>query len=69
MGVDFQIKKPNYQMAVAWIGTFDEPDSGDGLEQIAEYRTCYMVADLFGVDRQKLGADVYNFRAKKGLVK
>lgn len=54
------MKRPGYRAAIEWIAEMDSPsDDGHNDPQIvSELVTACMVADIFGVDRLKVGRDV-----------
>jgi hypothetical protein len=51
------MRRPTYRDGVEWVAFNDEP--GDlAVEDVAGYLSTILVADLFGVDRRKVAADV-----------
>lgn len=63
------MKRAGYREAIAWIALNDDPGSPDSLEPdvVAAYVSSCLVADLFGVERERVGRDVVRFRKESEL--
>lgn len=59
------MKRPSYRDAVAWVADNDDSETLD-VETVRSYVTVALVADLFGVEQEKVAADVVKFREKHG---
>jgi hypothetical protein len=59
-----RMRRPSYRDAVAWIGENDDGGTVDP-EVVHSYLTVGFVADMFGVDQEKVAADVVEYRQKK----
>jgi hypothetical protein len=57
------MKRASYREAVAWIAQNDEPEDGDA-DNVAGYISTTLVADIFGVDQERVGRDVVRYRVK-----
>lgn len=62
-----RMKRPTYRQAVAWIALNDSPVDDDALDVEAVHAQLVVgfVADLFGVEQEKVAADVVKYRQKK----
>jgi hypothetical protein len=58
------MKRPSYHDACYWIAVNDNPGNGDGLEEVTGYITVAMLADIWGLDTEKVGRDVYGTRKR-----
>jgi len=63
------MKRASYREAVAWIALEDDAGSEDALdpEVVDGYVTTKLVADLFGVDSERVAADVVRYRLTEGI--
>ncbi len=61
------MKRASYREGVAWIAENDEPTE-DASEVIAYFVTSLLLADLFGVEPERVGRDVLRYRKKHKLV-
>jgi len=59
------MKRPSYRDAIAWVAENDDPSVTDP-ELVYGAVTVVFVADLFGVEQEKVAADVVKFREKHG---
>lgn len=59
------MKRASYRAAVAWIAANDEAGSDDRLEAVSSYVTTLLIADIFGVDEARVGADVLRIRDRQ----
>ena len=61
------MKRASYRAAIEWIALNDDAGSKDALipEVVSGYVSSVLVADLFGVEDSKVGADVVRFRQKQ----
>lgn len=61
-----RMKRPSYREAVAWVAENDSGGSADALEPtvVSELVTACLVADLFGVEPERVGQDVVKYRKK-----
>lgn len=59
-----RMKRPSYRDAIAWVAQNDDPAVTDP-ELVHAAVTVGFVADLFGVDQEKVAADVVKFREKR----
>jgi len=50
--------KQGYRYGVHWIAANDNAGTDDGPEEISFYVSTLLLADLFGKDPEKVGADV-----------
>ncbi len=57
------MKRASYREGVAWIGHNDEPDENDP-EIVQGLISVLLLADLFGVEPEKVAKDVLAFRKK-----
>jgi hypothetical protein len=60
------MKRPGYREAVRWIAANDEPTDLDAFN-VAGYLTTVLVADLFGVDAERVAGDVVKLREADDL--
>lgn len=60
------MKRASYREGIAWIAMNDDPDSSDAydLEQLSGLISVLLLADLFGVDPEKVAKDVIKHRRK-----
>ena len=58
------MKRPSYSEAIAWIGENDDPSTLDP-DLVRGIVTVGFVADLFGVEQDKVTADIVKYREKK----
>lgn len=58
-------RKPSYAEAVRWIAFNDNAGNGDSVYDVQGYVSTCLVADLFGVDQEKVGMDA--FLARNGV--
>lgn len=64
------MKRPSYRSAIEWIAANDETGSADAdrPEIVAELVTSCLVADIFEVERERVGRDVVQLRHELGLI-
>ena len=60
------MKRASYRVGVYWIAINDEPLDGDPAS-VAGYISTLLLADLFGVDPQRVAKDVLRQRQKEAL--
>lgn len=60
------MKRASYREAIAWIALNDDPGSSDAYDpkEVGRMISSHLVADLFGVDNEKVGKDIVRFRLK-----
>lgn len=58
------MNRPSYWAAVRWITDNDSPGDNDSIEWIAKYVTVLLVADLFGIEADKVATDIWAVRQK-----
>jgi len=56
------MKRPSYRAAVNFIALEDDPAAGPCAEEIRHYITTALVADMFGVDVERVAHDVASAR-------
>lgn len=61
------MKRPAYRDAVAFIALEDDPAAGPNADEIVDYITTALVADMFGVDVDRVARDVAKVRRKQGV--
>lgn len=66
------MKRPSYRQAIAWVAENDSPGDYDPKDECAvEFAgsivSAILVADLFGVDSEKVGRDIVAYRLKRGF--
>ena len=61
------MKRASYREAIAWIAMNDSAGDDDALDPKAagSLITSCLVADIFGIDQDKVGADVVKYRRKE----
>jgi hypothetical protein len=59
-----RLKRASYREAVAWIAMNDEAGADDSAEQCADYVTVQLIADIFQTTAERVGRDVFRYRAK-----
>jgi hypothetical protein len=66
-----RMKRPSYRDAIAWIGENDSAGDDSALdpEMVHSYVTVGFVADMFGVEQEKVAADVVKYRQRKAAKK
>jgi hypothetical protein len=64
-----RMKRASYRHAVEWIALNDSPADNDPVDQLRGLVTVCLVADLFGVDQDKVAADVFTFREKYASIR
>lgn len=47
---------------IMWIAMHDNAGNGDSAEEVAEYVTTSMLADMFNKDQHELGRKIYETR-------
>jgi len=64
------MRRASYRNAIDWIAEMDSAadDGADDRFTVSELVTSQLIADIFGVDPLKVGADVVRARKKKGIV-
>jgi len=60
------MKRPSYRAAVAWVAGNDDPGVVD-VETVRCMVTVGLVADLFGVEVERVAADVVKLRRRDAL--
>lgn len=58
------MKRPSYHEATYYIAANDNYGNGDELEQIAQYVSVVLVAELWGLDVMKVARDVSGTRGR-----
>lgn len=58
------MKRASYWAAVAWIADNDNPGDDEPIDAIAGYMTTLLVADLFGIEADKVATDIWAQRQK-----
>ena len=63
------MKRASYREAVAWIAYNDDPGSSDSrdAEAVRGMISVGLVADIFGVDSERVAADVVRIRVKENV--
>lgn len=63
-----RMRRPSYRESVAWIGENDSAGDDEALDPVwvVGLVTVGFVADMFGVEQEKVAADVVKYRKKKG---
>lgn len=58
------LKRASYREAIAWIALNDSAGDSDALDPVraSELVTAALVADLFGADESRVGADIVRYR-------
>lgn len=59
------MKRPAYRDAVAFIALEDDPAAGPNTDEIVGYITTALVADMFGVDVERVARDVAKVRRQE----
>jgi hypothetical protein len=62
-----RMKRANYRDAIAWIACNDDAGEPDALnlETVHGYISVCLIADLFGVERERVARDVVRYRNKE----
>lgn len=60
------MKRASYRQAVEWIALNDNTGGGERADEIASYVSTLLVADLFGVEPEKVGKDIERARVREG---
>lgn len=60
------MKRASYREAIAWVAANDSAGDEDALdpEKVSELVSACLVADIFGVSYEKVGADIVRYRKK-----
>jgi hypothetical protein len=60
------MKHASYRHAIAWIASNDSGGEDDALTPatVGYYVTSLLVADIFGVEPERVGADIVSYRKK-----
>ena len=58
------MKRPSYHEACYWIAANDNAGNGDSLEEVTDYITVAMLADIWGLNVEKVGRDVWGTRQR-----
>lgn len=58
------MKRPSYHEACHWIAVNDNAGNDDSLEEVTEYITVAMLADIWGMETEKVGRDVWGTRKR-----
>ena len=58
------MKRPSYHEACLWIAVNDNAGNGDSLEEVTDYITVAMLADIWGLETEKVGRDVWGTRKR-----
>lgn len=63
-----KMKRPSYREAIVYIALNIDPGDDDALnaEVVATYIPCALVAELFGIEPERVGKDVVKYREKIG---
>jgi hypothetical protein len=60
-----KMKRASYRHAIAWVADNDDPTERDPGE-VAYQISSLLVADIFGVEPERVGRDVVRFRHRLG---
>lgn len=60
------MKRASYKEAIAWIALNDDAAGEEAfdIESVKGYVTTCLVADIFGVDQNKVGKDIVKYRKR-----
>ena len=61
------MKRPGYREACSWIAWNDDASAGPDEDAIASYVSTKLVADLFGVECERVARDVARIRVREGF--
>ena len=56
------MKRASYRAGIAWIANNDSPGDDSTAEEIAGFISSLLLADLFDVEPEKVGWDVFRYR-------
>lgn len=59
------MKTPSYEFAVWWVAVNDNAGNGDTVEEIGNYISTLLVADLFGKPSVAVARDIMRARQKE----
>jgi hypothetical protein len=61
-----RMKRANYRDAIAWIACNDDAGGPDALDlkTVQGYSSVFLIADLFGVEQERVARDVVRYRNK-----
>lgn len=64
------MKRASYKEAIDWIARMDSggDDDADDPEVVSALVTAILVAEIFDVDSDKVGADIVRRRKKLGII-
>ena len=54
--------RASYRAGVAWIAFNDNAGEGDSIQEVAEYISTLLLADLFGADPYEVARDIVTRR-------
>ena len=62
-----RMKRANYRDAIAWIACKDDAGTPDALnlEAVQGHISVCLIADLFGVEQERVARDVVRYRNRK----
>jgi hypothetical protein len=62
-----KMKRASYRDAISWIACNDDADGSDVLnfETVHGYTSVGLIADLFGVEQERVARDVVRYRNNK----
>lgn len=62
-------KRASYKFGVGWIALNDDPGSHDALDvdSVAGYISTALLADLFGLDPERVARDIVKYRERRGI--
>lgn len=58
--------RPSLQRAVEWIALNDNPADHEDVDAVAGYISTILVADLFGIEAEKVARKVVAYRERAG---
>jgi hypothetical protein len=58
------MKRPSYHEACFWIAMNDNAGNDDSLQEVTDYITVAMLADIWGLETEKVGRDVWGTRKR-----
>jgi len=60
------MRRASYRQGVAFIALNDEP-TDLRVDDVSYYTTSLLLAELFGVEPERVGADVVRYRTRQGV--
>ena len=58
------MKRPSYHEACCWIAINDNAGNDDSLQEVTDYITVAMLADIWGLETEKVGREVWGTRKR-----